>query len=118
MTPNTAHISATAHFPTARASRYLTALCHHFARKVAATCDETSGTVQFPFGQCRMTADAHSLHLNVTAPDHRRCAQTIEIVTNHLERFAFRENPDLTWQMDDPVLGVRQNAIPTQETSA
>ena len=82
---------------TERAGRYLTALCHHFGRKVEAECDETTGWVQFPFGRCEMVADDRSLELRAMADSQQELAQVTRIVTGHLERFAFREDPKLTW---------------------
>ncbi|MGI3187413.1 DUF2218 domain-containing protein [Nioella aestuarii] len=90
-------MNATATFATDRASRYLKALCHHFGRKVEAQCDETSGRVKFPFGRCDLAADADQLTLQVSADDPRRLDQLAQIITRHLERFAFRENPELDW---------------------
>lgn len=91
-------MKTTAIFETQRAGRYLNALCHHFGRKVDASCDDTAGWVQFPFGRCDMTADDHTLELSATAEDQRHLVQVTKIVTSHLERFAFRENPRLDWR--------------------
>jgi len=85
-------------FETDRASRYLTSLCHHFGRKVDANCDATSGWVEFRIGRCEMTADDSKLALTVSAKDQKNLDQVVQIVTSHLERFAFRENPKLAWQ--------------------
>lgn len=83
------------YFKIDRASRHLAALCHHFGRKVDVHCDDMSGWVQFPFGRCELTADARRLALMASAEDQRRLDQVVQIVTSHLERFAFRENPAL-----------------------
>lgn len=45
----------TATFRSKRASRYMTALCHHFGRKVDTSCQAATGWVQFPFGRCEMS---------------------------------------------------------------
>lgn len=73
-------------------------MCTHFARKVPAICDDRSGQVAFPFGRCDMMADDACLTLTVSASDTVQLDQVIDIVTRHLERFAFRENPVLTWR--------------------
>lgn len=86
-------------FETDRASRHLKSLCHHFGRKVDAECDATSGWVQFRIGRCDMTADDRKLALTVSSDDQTHLDQVVQIVTSHLERFAFRENPTLTWQV-------------------
>jgi len=85
-------------FETERASRYLKSLCHHFGRKVDAECSATAGWVQFRFGRCDMMADDSQLALTVSAEDQKHLDQVVHIVTSHLERFAFRENPKLAWQ--------------------
>lgn len=82
---------------TDSAGRYLKSLCHHFGRKVEAKCDATSGWVQFRIGRCDMTADDNQLALTVSADDQTNLDQVVQIVTSHLERFAFRENPTLAW---------------------
>lgn len=87
-----------ASFKTDGAGRYLVTLCTHFDRKVEAECDINKGWVQFPFGRCEMTADDKKLEFFVSAEDQRRLDQVVQIVTSHLERFAFRENPNLDWQ--------------------
>jgi len=92
-------MNTTTTFETERASRYLTSLCHHFARKVEAECDDRSGWVQFRSGRCDMTADDRTLALSVSADDQHHLDQVVQIVTSHLERFAFRENPTLAWKM-------------------
>ena len=91
-------MQAFALFETDRASRYLSALCHHFGKKVEARCTATKGWVKFPFGRCEMTADDSRLELLATAENQTRLDQVMQIVTSHLERFAFRENPTLVWQ--------------------
>lgn len=101
-------MDAIATFPTAHAARHLTAMCKHFARKVPATFDERSGFVAFPFGRCDMTADAESLRLVATAADKRQLDEVVEVITRHLERFAFRENPNLTWQPTEKQTHPRQ----------
>lgn len=91
-------MNSTASFETDRASRYLKALCHHFGRKVEATCDDTSGWVKFPFGRCELKAADQKLVLSASADDQRHLTQVTNIITSHLERFAFREDPKLEWK--------------------
>ena len=93
-------MTMTAFFETERASRSLTALCHHFGRKVAANCDDHAGWVEFPFGRCEFLASDNQLTLTASAEEESHLAQVTQIVTNHLERFEFRENPTLTWKAE------------------
>lgn len=87
-----------ASFETDAAGRYLATLCNHFGRKVEAECDTNTGWVQFPFGRCELAANDKKLELTASAEDQNQLDQVMQIVTSHLERFAFRENPNLVWQ--------------------
>jgi len=83
---------------TELASRHLKALCHHFGRKVETDCDDASGWVQFPFGRCDLSANETHLTLQASADEQEQLDQVLQIMTSHLERFAFRENPELIWK--------------------
>lgn len=85
-------------FETDNAARYLTKLCQHFGRKVEVQETGKAGWIQFPFGRCEMTVKPHHLELRATAPDADGLALVAQVVTSHLERYAFRENPMLDWQ--------------------
>lgn len=90
---------ATAHFKTEHANRYLITLCQHFASRVEATHDDGTGHVDFPFGDCDLAVGNGGLTLSVTASDKAQLDTLIDVVTRHLERFAFRENPILDWHI-------------------
>ena len=96
-------MEAFADFETDRAGRYLSALCHHFGRKIEAHCLPDKGWVQFPLGRCEMTADERRLKLVVSADDEQQLDHLVDILTRHLERFAFREDPQLEWHLDSTV---------------
>ena len=82
---------------TPNASRYLQQMCKHFGHKVAVEFDQSSGRIELPFGTCQLEASARKLTLNVTGPatDIRR---TEQVIADHLARFAFREDPTITWR--------------------
>ncbi|MEL6508751.1 MAG: DUF2218 domain-containing protein [Pseudomonadota bacterium] len=90
-------MQATASFQTSQANRYLVMLCDHFGKKVKAGCEGSTGWVTFPIGQCEIAANDRRLMLMASADDKTRLDQVIKVVTSHLERFAFRENPNLDW---------------------
>lgn len=92
-------MQATATFHTQQATRHLAALCQHFAKKVQVTLTASKGHVVFPFGTCDLTANDAQLMLRVSASDAEQLDLAIDVVTRHLERFAFRENPDLDWDI-------------------
>lgn len=85
-------------FQTNSASRYLAMICKHFGRRFEANSEDTNGWVQFPFGRCEMTADDTQLQMVASAKDQTQLEQVMQVVTSHLERFAFRENPILEWK--------------------
>lgn len=89
------------HFETDSAHRYLEALCRHFGRKVEVGCSPEMGWAQFSFGRCDMTAEANRLEITVTAEDADGLDLVMDVVTRHLERYAFRENPRLDWRASE-----------------
>lgn len=94
-------MNASTHFATKNAERYLGTLCKHFGHKVPVAYVPGSGRIDLPFGQCTLTADDAGLTLETTANDRPQLDKTIQVITSHLERFAFRENPDLKWSFPD-----------------
>ena len=92
-------IRSSCYVPTERAPRYLGQLCKHFAHKVPSTHsdDRTEGHVQFPFGECRLTADADGLHIRIESRSAENMARARYVVTDHVKRFAFREKPEIEW---------------------
>ncbi|MDQ2095159.1 DUF2218 domain-containing protein [Rhodalgimonas zhirmunskyi] len=92
-------MNASTFFKTENAERYLGTLCKHFGHKVPVTHDTGSGRIELPFGHCALTADETGLSLTATASDLPQLDKTIEVISSHLDRFAFRENPQLDWQV-------------------
>lgn len=83
---------------TSMASRYLQALCKHFRHKVAVEFDAQKGFVDFPFGQCHLTADAETLAIRCEAPGEEEERRIRFVIDDHLRRFAWRENLEFDWQ--------------------
>ncbi|MEM6304206.1 MAG: DUF2218 domain-containing protein [Pseudomonadota bacterium] len=97
---DTPNITGRATFRTDAGQRHLDSLCRHFGRKVETGMTTGSGWVQFPFGRCEMAADATRLRFSALAPDAAGLDEVITVMTRHLERYAFREDPRLDWQLD------------------
>ena len=95
-------MNASTFFKTENAERYLGTLCKHFGHKVPVSFEPGSGRIELPFGQCDLRADTAGLGLTASAADAPALDKTIQVITNHLERFAFRENPDLNWSRTEP----------------
>lgn len=91
-----------ARVPTTKASRYIAALCKHFAHKITVEYDAERGRADFPFGVCRMEADAEALVMRCEAPDEAALARVEDVVGVHLERFAWREKPSVAWAPSGP----------------
>ncbi|WP_417270660.1 DUF2218 domain-containing protein [Celeribacter sp.] len=85
-------------FTTERASGFLQQLCKHFGHKIDVQFDAEAGMIKFPFGQCNLTADQDVLTLTVSAETQADLTKACRVIGNHLERFAFRENPKLEWK--------------------
>jgi uncharacterized protein len=82
---------ATARLETDLGSRYLQAMCKHFAHKVKVDYDETRGHAAMPDGRLDMHADADGINFEVVAEDLQALLKTRYIVDAHIVRFAFRE---------------------------
>lgn len=85
-------------FETELGGRYLASLCQHFGTKVSVTYGAGTGRVEFPTGTCDMTADESCLAFVVQADTRENLEVVMQVVSSHLDRFAFRENPELVWK--------------------
>jgi len=93
-------MNAKATFETDNAERHLETLCKHFSRRVPTEHKGPLGAIEFPFGRCQMSANDGHLTFEVSAENPTQRDQVVDVMTRHLERFAFRENPQLQWQLD------------------
>ncbi len=81
---------------TEHASRYLQQLCKHWSHKFAVTFDPAHGVVPFGEATCTFDATPEALLMRLEAAPGE-IARMEEVVTKHLERFAFREALDIRW---------------------
>jgi len=91
-------IQAETSVETEAASRYIAQLCKHFLHKVPAEWDDNSGRADFPFGVCHMRAENGRLTMSCEAPDDTAMARLKFVITDHLERFAWKEKIRVTWE--------------------
>ncbi|MEE7459443.1 hypothetical protein MPAR168_09795 [Methylorubrum populi] len=88
-----------ARVPTAEATRYLKQLCRHWSHKFPVEENGDKGRV--PFGEdrvCLFEASPDALLMQVATPDPAGLTRLENVVSDHLLRFAFRENlGDITW---------------------
>ncbi|WP_419808429.1 DUF2218 domain-containing protein [Sphingomonas sp.] len=83
-----------ARVPTQSASRYLQQLAKHWSHKMTVVFSEEEGTIDFPNGaRLAMRADSETLDVELTVPETEDAGRMREVVSSHLDRFAFREAP-------------------------
>ncbi|MEJ2120146.1 MAG: DUF2218 domain-containing protein [Alphaproteobacteria bacterium] len=82
---------------TERASRYLQQLCKHFAHKLPTSHTPQEGRIEFGVGVCALQAEPETLVLTADAPDAESLDRLEGVVARHLERFAFRDKPEIRW---------------------
>jgi len=91
-------VRAEARVETKLAARYLIQLCKHFEHRLQVVRAGGEGSIVFPAGTCRLTAAGDLLVLGAQAQDDALLAQLEQVVSRHLERFAFRDKPRIAWQ--------------------
>ncbi len=83
-----------ARVPTLSASRYLQQLAKHWSHKMGVVFTPEEGTITFPNGsKLEMRASSETLDVILTVPEDGDVARMREVVSSHLDRFAFREAP-------------------------
>ncbi len=85
--------TTTAHVPTANASKYIKQLCRHWSHKLEIEQGEGTGTVRFPEAAAFLKAGEAELVVTVEANDPAVLERIKDVVSSHLDRFAFREAP-------------------------
>lgn len=95
--------TATAHVPTASASRYLQQLCKHWEHSMPVAFTPEHGTVTFPRnargadhpgdGLATFDAKPDTLEVRIDATSAEQLDGLKGAVARHLDRFAFREAP-------------------------
>ncbi|MGF1718942.1 DUF2218 domain-containing protein [Vibrio kyushuensis] len=82
------------------ASKYLTVLCRHFARKVEAEWDDITGTVHFPVGVTTMRVDNSRNQLEITCTSDSKEQLEVHklIISQHVETYSRRETIDVVWR--------------------
>ena len=86
---------------TPRSARYLGQLCKHFAHRIRASFSGARGKIEFPAGLCELEASDDLLVLRAEAADEPSLGQVEEVVARHLERFTFRDKPEIRWIRGD-----------------
>jgi hypothetical protein len=90
-------IQSTATIETQYASRYLQQLCKHFAHKIPVEFTKTDGRIAFEGNACLLHAEGDTLTITIEAADTQVAERLQDVVVRHLDRFAFRDKPEVTW---------------------
>lgn len=83
-----------ARVPTHSASKYLQQLAKHWSHKMEVRHTPEEARIAFPGGAVlEMRADSETLDVALTVPEDDDVARMRDVVSSHLDRFAFREVP-------------------------
>lgn len=83
---------------TTNARRYQNQLCKHWSHKLDVEEHETHAVVRLPQALLTIYTDEAALHIHLQADDADGLEAMKQVVTSHLDRFAFREGPfDYPW---------------------
>ena len=85
---------------TEHASRYLQQLCKHWSHRFDVTFDATQGTVKLNGAVCRFQSEPERLVM--TLEGDQDLERMSGVVTDHLKRFAFREELAVRWAAAEP----------------
>ena len=86
---------------TGSASRYLQQLCKHWGHKFEVAFDPAHGRIDFdPDTACILDAHSDRLEMQLEGADRARVERMTGVVTDHLKRFAFREELSVEWRED------------------
>lgn len=91
-------LTSEARIATDKAGRYMAQLCKHFSHKIPATHAVDRGRIEFPAGTCLIEAGPDVLVLRTEAQSEEGRVRVEEMVGSHLERFMWREAPEITWR--------------------
>lgn len=79
--------------PTESGWKYLQQLCKHWAHKLEVELTDQKGVVKFAEATAVMTSDAQALTVEIEATSPEGLERMKEVVSSHLDRFAFKEAP-------------------------
>ncbi len=93
--------TASGHAATENAGKYLQQLCKHWSHKGQVEFDANQGTVTFDNGNVvKMTANPEGLEIDASTGPRGDLNSWKIVITDHLKRFAFREEFELNWEAD------------------
>ncbi|MFT3966042.1 MAG: DUF2218 domain-containing protein [Sphingobium sp.] len=78
---------------TLNGGRYLRQLCKHWAHRLEVEETGDQACLRLPQAFLTMAADPSALHIHLRADQDGDLQAMQEVVSSHLDRFAFREAP-------------------------
>jgi len=106
MTHDSQLLRSRADVSTPRGERWIKQLTSHLGSKAELLLeaevlhDASSTTLRLAGGTCSMTSDAATLHFVATGPDEATLKRLQELVGNHLERFAAKDQLHVVWKRE------------------
>ncbi|BCH65449.1 hypothetical protein RvVAT039_26650 [Agrobacterium vitis] len=79
--------------PTEHGWKYVQQLCKHWSHKLEVDLGDQKGTVKFDDAIAVMTCDEAGLTVTIEAASEDLLERFKDVVSSHLDRFAFREAP-------------------------
>ncbi|WP_170763281.1 DUF2218 domain-containing protein [Ruegeria lacuscaerulensis] len=93
-----AQLTSTARVALSPASRYLQQLAQHFAHKVDVEQTKATAKVTLSYGYFELSTEGEDTLIMRTFADTDEHLKRLEhVAASHLERFAFRDPPEITW---------------------
>lgn len=90
-------INSNAVLNTEHGIEYLSQLCGHLAKRVPVQVEGHTACIKLPIGTCDLTANKTAFSAQIRANvDH--IDRMEEVFGGLIERYAFRENANLSWQ--------------------
>lgn len=87
-----------AHVPTTHAASYMKQLCRHWAHKFPVTFDDQHGRIDLPKATCLLQATPDKLEVRLTTHECADEARMQQVISEHLQRFGFREEVAFHWK--------------------
>ncbi|QYA13577.1 DUF2218 domain-containing protein [Rhizobium sp. AB2/73] len=90
--------TSVSHVRTDHASRYLQQLCKHWSHRFSVEFDAAAGRVPFSAENfLDLAAEPGNLVMMLTVEKPEDLERMQNVVAEHLKRFAFREELDVSW---------------------
>jgi len=78
---------------TTNGLKYMKQLCKHWSHRFTTKLNGDRGSADLPNGKVSFTASTETLHISIALNDETAKSKMQDVVSEHLNRFAFREAP-------------------------